>query len=98
MPVTGGEESAVIADFSGELRGYWRVAEGGIYFLNRDAKPAPAIEFFEFAAGRSHRIAELTGNYSIFHGGLTVSPDRRAIVYTQTSRAAYDIMLVENFR
>ncbi len=98
MPVEGGEEPEVIPGFRGEWRGYWRVAQDGIYYLNGNARPAPAIEFYEFATRRNHRIAVLTGAPTIFGGGLSVSPDRRWIVYSQTSHAAFDIMLVENFR
>jgi len=98
MPVDGGEETAVIPAFTGELRGYWRVVEDGIYYLNKNSEPGPALEFFVFATRRSQRIAVLTGNYSVYHGGLTVSPDRRWIVYSQTSRTSNEIMLVENFR
>ncbi len=98
MPVDGGEETPVLPDFTGELRGYWRVVEDGIYYLNKNSEPGPALEFFEFATRQSQRIAVLTGNYSVYHGGLTVSPDRRWIVYSQTSRTSNEIMLVENFR
>jgi Tol biopolymer transport system component len=97
MSSEGGKETEVIPGFGAQLRCYWRVAEDGIYFLNKNSQPGPAIEFLEFTTGRIHRIAGLTGKYTIDHGGLTVSPDRRSIVYSQTSRTASEIMLVENF-
>jgi Tol biopolymer transport system component len=98
VPVEGGEETAVLPGFGAELRGYWRVADDGIYYLHRGAQPAPTIEFFDFATCRSHHLVVFTGNYAIFAGGLTVSPDRRWIVYAQGHPASNEIMLVENFR
>jgi Tol biopolymer transport system component len=104
MPVEGSKESLVAPDFSWDftkdVRGYWRVAQDGLYYLNVNAQGGPAIEFHEFASGRSHRIVRLAESYSkdMFPGGLTVSPDRRSIVYSRGSRSVTRIMLVENFR
>jgi Tol biopolymer transport system component len=104
MPVRGGEASLIVPnfywDFGQDVRGYWRVAQEGIYYLNVRAPGGPAIELLEFANGRSRSIARLADSYrkDLFPGGLTVSPDGRRIVYSLGSRSVTNIMLVENFR
>jgi Tol biopolymer transport system component len=104
MPVEGGEGSLVAPDFhwdfGRDVRGYWRVARDGIYYLNVNASGGPAIELLEFASGRSRRVVRLADDYrkDLFPGGLTVSPDGRSIVYSLGSRSVTNIMLVENFR
>jgi Tol biopolymer transport system component/DNA-binding winged helix-turn-helix (wHTH) protein len=104
MPVQGGEASLVVPnfhwDFGKDVRGYWRVAQNGIFYLNVNAPGGPAVEFLDFASGRSRRLVRLADRYhkDLFPGGLTVSPEGRSIVYSVGSRAATNIMLVENFR
>lgn len=73
----------------------WSVFRGGICYLNREAKPGTAIEFYDFATGEISQVAVLEDPPSPF--GLSVSPDGRWIVYLKDETAA-DIMLVENFR
>ena len=98
-PVTGGEEIATIPTFPGHpTRICWRVAVGGIYYLNEDAKRGAGFEFFDLAARRSYRLTSVTGYDPLRGCSLTVSPDRKWIVFSQPSRSAQDIMLVENFR
>jgi hypothetical protein len=79
-------------------RAYWRVVQDGIYFLAGDARGGQRLEFFEFRTRRRHPLASLAGADWAFSGGLTVSPDRKTIVYSYTARPASDILLVENFR
>jgi hypothetical protein len=78
--------------------GHFRVFEDGIFFINPHTRPFATLEFFEFATSRRRPIAMLNGQPTIYSGGLTVSPDRKWVVYSQVSRSASDIMLVENFR
>ena len=68
----------------------------GIYFIAApDARGVALLEFFEFATGRTRQIAALDKPPYI---GLTVSPDEKAILYTQWDQSGRDLMLVENFR
>jgi eukaryotic-like serine/threonine-protein kinase len=97
IPVNGGDELQVTDLFKSEFKTDWGVVENGIYFINSDAKPGVAIEFFDFATDRVRRIANL-GKLPHHSHNLTVSPDRREILYSQLDNAGTDIMLVENFR
>jgi Tol biopolymer transport system component len=96
--ISGGEESVMLPEVTSTLIGHWRVFEDGIYFINPQTQPFATLEFFEFATRRRHRIEMLNGEPTPYSGGLTVSPDRKWVIYSQVARSASDIMLVENFR
>lgn len=98
MPAKGGEARVVIPDLGNEVGVYWRVVNDGIYFVNRYAKPGPAIEFHDFATRQNQRIALLTGEYVSYVPGLTVSADGKWIIYAHKGHDTSEIMLVENFR
>ena len=93
MPVAGGEEVEVLP--SVVMRSFV-VFEDGIYFIPR---PTPegqlAVHHLAFSTGTVTPVLAVTGpvNY-----GLTVSPDRRQIAFTQTDGAGRDLMLVEGFQ
>jgi eukaryotic-like serine/threonine-protein kinase len=96
MPVGGGEESRV---FDLGQMGHWALLKDGICFLNHEAEPQPAIEFFSFATRRTKQIIRLEkrkapGGASV----LDVSRDGQSIIYWQVDQLDSDIMLVENFR
>jgi len=97
MPVEGGVESLVLDQLQTGYWGAWAVADRGIYFINPEATPRAAIEFFSFAARRITRIALLEKEPAKFSPNLALSPDGRSILYTQLDQSGNDIMLVENF-
>ncbi len=90
MPVAGGQETEVLP--SVVMRNFV-VFEDGIYFIPR---PAPngqlAVHHLAFSTGAVTTVLPVTGPLSY---GLTVSPDRRQIAFTQTDGAGRDLMLVE---
>lgn len=97
-PLAENGQSEAIPELSGVFRPAWRVVEGGIYFWGSDAEGRQGLYFFDFRAHRLHSIAGLAGNPEVVGGGLTVSPNRKTIVYGYSTRSASDILLVENFR
>jgi Tol biopolymer transport system component len=98
VPVEGGEERAVPELSKASYWRYWAVQREGICFLSQEAPAAPMIKFFNFAtrhvtpvlAPEKAPLADLMG--------LSISPDRRWILYAQTDQSISDLMLVENFR
>ena len=92
VPVEGGEESQVIES----VKVGYEVVEDGIYFIPELTPGAgSSIQFLRFATGDVEQVLTFEGGLSY---GLSVSPDRRLILYSQVDQSEADIMLVENFR
>lgn len=97
-PVEGGEEAPVPELSAAGYWRYWTVLSDGIYFLSKEADSAPLIKFFSFATRQVRPVATPEREPLIDLPGLSLSPDRRWILYAQTDQSVNDIMLVENFR
>jgi eukaryotic-like serine/threonine-protein kinase len=101
-PVAGGEETPVVRDFESPLPGYWTVLRDGIYYVARESLPDHTVvnhlKFFDFARHRSVDLGTLTGTIDDWVGGLTVSPDRRTVLYSHRTYQSSEVMLVEHFR
>ena len=102
QPKAGGEETQVIPDFTALLQGYWAVVNDGIYYVQRKSLPNDTfvhhLKFYDFARGQAADLGTLTGHIENYVGGLTVSSDRRTVVYSQRTYESNEIMLVEHFR
>jgi Tol biopolymer transport system component/predicted Ser/Thr protein kinase len=94
LPVEGGEEIELLDQGQ---QGHWAVTSQGIWLHTRKAAEVSAITLYDFATGRLTDVAQLpkAKGYSL---GLTVSPDRKWILYSQLDRYESDLILVENFR
>jgi len=88
VAVNGEKEQQVVEQFKG-WRKFWPV-ENGIYFvLFRD------IKFLNFETGKVKTVTQLERNEDY---GITVSPDRRYLLYGLRDRSGTDLFLVENFK
>ena len=77
---------------------WWRIAPGGIYFVDGSTTPA-RVRFLDFATDRVKTITSLDLGYAIpGPWGFDVSPDEQWILFRRVDQVASDIMLVENFR
>ena len=98
----GDGEEPVIAEFDWSLGGYWSVQEDGIYYVVRetlaDGSIANRLRFFDFARARSSDSGTLDGTLELWVGGLTVSPDRRTIVYSKLAYQASEVIVLDHFR
>ena len=95
VPVQGGLEVKVLDQVT---QGYWAIFDQGIYFVNPQVRPHPAIEFFSFASGRTTQIATVENALLWTGPSLAVSSDGRWILYVQVDSIESDIMLVKNFK
>jgi eukaryotic-like serine/threonine-protein kinase len=92
MPVEGGEETRVLPDV---YRVNYAVTDKGIYFTPRAGPDGTSsVQFFNFATGAITPIVKKTKPIEL---GLTVSPDGRTLLYSQTDQTSSNIMLIENF-
>ena len=93
VPVDGGQEQQVLPSI---YTSQYAVFAAGIYFIGpQEPDRSYSLQFFRFATGRTERITTLGPTVM---WGLTVSPDRRSILYVQVDNLGSDLMLVENFR
>ena len=74
----------------------WSATARGIYYTLSNPTPA-TINFYDFATRTVRRLANLPQRPTP-GGGLSVSPDGRWLLYTQTDDAQSDIMLANHFQ
>ena len=94
-------ENVQVLDEGQALR--WDLVDEGILFLAEegadplgpDRAAPPALSFFDFATGQVSRIAVVP---NAAPWGVSVSPDRRWVIYTGWEPPEADIMLVEGLR
>ena len=93
MPVTGGTETEVLPSVVARA---FAVFADGIYFVPRaDPNGRFAVHFLRFAGGVATPVVPIGAPVTL---GLTVSPDRRSILFVQFDEGGSDLMLVEGFR
>ena len=92
MPVEGGQESQVVESLSYPFN--FVVVDQGIYFISGKTLKL-SLEFFDLATRLTEPLVQ-TDKRGQF--GLTISPDKQSILYSQLDRFGTDLMLVENFR
>lgn len=92
MPVSGGQESQVLPSVVNRA---FSLVNEGIYFIpGPGADGKSSIQFLSFATGKVKTVAPISRPP---HGGLSVSPDGRFILFSQVDEVGTDLMLVENF-
>jgi Tol biopolymer transport system component len=92
QPRDGGEEAQVLESVFG---GTFALVSEGIYFIPRpDSDGSYSIQFFNFATKRIQTVSRVASPQA----HLSVSPDGRWILYSETNQIGSDLMLVENFR
>ncbi len=95
MPLGGGEETFV-PELEAIANRYWESSPQGIYFVAPSLSPVLAL--FPFAGGGITHIVSLPVQPSPVHRGLSVSPDRRSLLYMQADVATSNLMVASNFR
>ena len=94
VPVEGGTETQVLDSLSNWST--FSVVDDGVYYIPRtDPDGSDSIRFLDFKTGKTTPVVRIEKRA---HYGLSVSPDRRWILYSQVDQWESDLMLVENFR
>jgi hypothetical protein len=92
MPVSGGEEKQVL---SSVINRAFSLVNDGIYFIPESGVDGKSsIQFLSFATGKVKTVSPVPGSPS---EGLSVSPDGRSLLFSQSDEFDSDLMLVENF-
>ncbi len=92
-PLAGGPERQILETVV--QRAFFPV-EDGIYYMGPGEKLGTyLLQFHDFASGRSRVLTVIDGSLNM---GLTVSPDRKTVLFTVQKPLNRDLMLIENFR
>jgi hypothetical protein len=95
---TGGGEEQHITDAL--HRGYWghfAVTDAGIYFVDSDADPGPAVMYYNFQTRRFTPVLSLKHNPVPWTANLAASRDGRVVFYEQAEFKNSMITMAENF-
>jgi hypothetical protein len=91
MPAGGGEETRVLESINWPSD--FEVTEDGIYFIPGGA--GSTIQFLRLSTGKIEPVATIGKAMAV---GVTLSPDRRTLLFAVREQGDSDLMLVENFR
>ena len=92
-PLAGGPERQVL-EYVGVTRDF-AVFEDGIYYGGRFENGKTPILFYQFSTGRSLLLTMAEGYVK---DGLSVSRDRKTVLFSTILTGGADLMLIENFR
>jgi hypothetical protein len=91
--VAGGPERQVLDSV---YKRCFAVAHDGVYYISEtDRGGVFALQFFQFARGKSEVLTKVEGT-SV--GGVTVSADGQRILFGLDKQSTADLMLAENFQ
>jgi len=94
VPVSGGDEVQVFDSLS--IWANFDVMREGIYYFPLAVAPRQyRLQFYRFADGKKETVAPFEIERSF---GISVSPDRRTILFAPWESKGSDLMLIENFR
>jgi Tol biopolymer transport system component/DNA-binding winged helix-turn-helix (wHTH) protein len=75
----------------------WDLGRNGIYYFDA-LRGETAVSFYDFATRQSRVAVKMPGPPQPYSGQISVSPDEKSLVYSQTTEDDADIMLVEGFQ
>jgi Tol biopolymer transport system component/serine/threonine protein kinase len=91
-PLSGGAERQLLDWIT--LRAFVPVDDGIYYIGRRSDKGQYSLQFFQFSTQTSRVLTSIDGVPNL---GLSVSPDRTAILFTKSVKSGDDLMMIENF-
>jgi len=92
--VTKNREERLVSDYWSRTQiGGFAPAAGGVYYVSVDEKGRPGpFRFFAFGTGKSTDVAPAVQGLGT---GLSVSPDRRRLVFTASAESGSDLLSLE---
>jgi eukaryotic-like serine/threonine-protein kinase len=92
-PLSGGAERQLLDGVS--QRAFVPVDDGIYYIGRRSDNGQYPLQFFQFSSQTSKVLTNINGPIFL---GLSVSPDRTAILFTKSVRSGANLMMIENFQ
>ena len=97
MPLTGSGPATVVLDTLTSQT--YQVGSDGVYYIERsirmDSKGQHEVRFRDFRTGQDRVVGSFSG---FINQHLSVSPDRKTILFSHSPQSGSDLMLIENFR
>ena len=93
--LSGGAERQVLPSIFGRM--FAPVAEG-IYYIGPSNGEYYPLEFFQFSSHSSRLLAKIGGYIGDTGMGLSVSPDRKTILFPKSASNDAHLMMIENFQ
>jgi len=93
MPAAGGPERIVLPSVVN--RAFVILGEGVYYVPHADEHGRYAVHYLDLSTGATRPVFPIAGLANL---GLSVSPDRKYVLYAQVDAGDSDIMLVDGFR
>jgi Tol biopolymer transport system component len=90
VPAKGGEETRIVDSVASQ---YFDVTKEGIYFFSGWLDPS--VRHFQFATGKVVTLGKIKGEVA---WGLSVSPDKRSLLYSLVGPRRSVLMMVEGYR
>jgi hypothetical protein len=91
--ISGGEEHQILPYIN--LKSFFPASDGIYYIGSRSDEGYYPLEFFQFSNSASRLLAKIEGRA---YQGLSVSPDRKMILFSKSISFGADLMMIENFR
>jgi Tol biopolymer transport system component len=91
-PLSGGAERQSLDWVS--PRAFFPVDDGIYYIGRRSDNGQSPLQFFQFSSQTSRLLTNIDGVIGL---GLSVSPDRTAILFSKTAKSGDNLMMIENF-
>jgi WD40 repeat protein len=92
-PLSGGVERQLLAGVLG--RSFVPVDDGIYYIGGPSDKGQYALQFFQFSSQTRRVLTNIDG---VVYPGLSVSPDRTAILFSKTVKFGANLMMIDNFQ
>ena len=98
-PLAGGPEQKLFESgpLSGDANPFLAVVENGFYYwASRGSDGRWPLMFFDLSSRKSAEVARITA--AVLNHGLTVSPDRKTLLFAVIPTVESNLMLIEHFR
>ena len=95
--MAGGPETALIDFYQKNYTRMWGIEREGIYFGSTEPPSRSTIRFFSFSTGEVRTVAEIEGSLAGSVSGLTISPDKKRLLFPLLAHRGSDLMMIENF-
>jgi Tol biopolymer transport system component/DNA-binding winged helix-turn-helix (wHTH) protein len=98
LSLSSGQETLVLASIGPEMWAYWAVASDALYFLDHRSTTQARMGKMNLKTGRVDYLGWTGSPPAAGDKGMSLSPDRKWLLFTQKDLERTGIMLADSFR